>query len=605
MKEAADTAQLLSTMRGVAVDLQKQDRDVEWSGLTGGTDSIYFLQASSDLASGIREVVTRFEGKNLTGIILVSDGIYNNGLSPLYLPLRIPVYTVGAGDTTERSDIVLKNVAYNRIVYQGNKFLLRAEVGVIGLPNRDVTVTIQQKGKLIQQQKKNSNVRQMLDFDFQLEATSKGVQRFEIRVEPVASEANPGNNKTSAFVEVVEGRKKILLIAPAPHPDIKVLRTVVEKNSNYEFIVHIPGIKEAAPASLNPKDIDLLIAHQSPDQEGKTNAILTEFLREKSSAFIIIGQKTQLRMLPSIGVPLNFAPSGQRDEVQPVLNPDFHDLGFSDDLNTAIYRYPPVTVPFGKFSFPVNAKVILKQRIGSLVTDRPQLYTVEEGEQKLGVLIGDGIWKWRLNEFQESEKTASFDELMSKLLQYLSTRDDRRKFRCFPLQQEFTSDAPAVLESQVYNDLFEPVYGNIIDIELRDEQGKVNTYRYTTGSGNSSRYRIGGLKEGIYKYRASTDIKGKKEEVRGEFLIIEQNQESQNLTADFGLLRKLAESTGGKFYTLSNTVRLSEDIRKEEAKSVIHTEETFNPLINLKLVFFLLLALISVEWVLRKYFGSY
>ena len=194
---------------------------------------------------------------------------------------------------------------------------------------------------------------------------------------------------------------------------------------------------------------------------------------------------------------------------------------------------------------------------------------------------------------------------MSKLLQYLSTRDDRRKFRCFPLQQEFTSDAPAVLESQVYNDLFEPVYGNIIDIELRDEQGKVNTYRYTTGSGNSSRYRIGGLKEGIYKYRASTDIKGKKEEVRGEFLIIEQNQESQNLTADFGLLRKLAESTGGKFYTLSNTVRLSEDIRKEEAKSVIHTEETFNPLINLKLVFFLLLALISVEWVLRKYFGSY
>ena len=95
------------------------------------------------------------------------------------------------------------------------------------------------------------------------------------------------------------------------------------------------------------------------------------------------------------------------------------------------------------------------------------------------------------------------------------------------------------------------------------------------------------------------------EEVRGEFLLTEQNQESQNLTADFGLLRKLSENTGGKFYKLATINKLAKDLSSAEAKSLIHSEESFHPLINLKAVFFILLALISLEWFLRKYFGAY
>lgn len=614
VKETSDTATLLSSLRRVTDELKEQNREVAWSGLNGITDSLYFINSTSDLASGLRQTMGRYEGKNLAGIVLVSDGIYNNGLSPLYVPVRIPLYTIGTGDTTERADLVLKNVDYNRIVYQGNKFPLRAEVAISGFSNQEIVLSVLQQGKVLQQQKKNSGSNALLDFDFKLDAATQGVQRLEIRVESprwlsglsgVARETNLRNNRASAFVEVVEGKKKILLIAASPHPDIKTLRSVVEKNSNYEVIIHIPGVEEASPDLLQPGKVDLLIAHQSPELDGRTTALLSSFLKAKSSAFVVVGEKTLLRILPSVGVPITFDVASQRDEVQPVLNPDFRDLGFSDDLNSKITRYPPVMVPFGKFSFPATAKIILKQRIGSVVTERPLLYSVEEEGQKIGVLVGDGIWKWRLNEFQETEKTLAFDELFSKLLQYLSTRDDRRKFRCFPLQQQFTSDAPVIMESQVYNDLFEPVYGNAIDLELRDEQGKGTTYRYVTGPGNSSRYRIGGLKEGIYRYKAATEVKGKKEEVRGEFLVTEENQESQNLTADFGLLRKLAENTDGKFYRLSDIDRLTADLTSEEAKSVIHSEETFHPLINLKIVFFLLLALISLEWFFRKYFGAY
>ncbi len=127
-------------------------------------------------------------------------------------------------------------------------------------------------------------------------------------------------------------------------------------------------------------------------------------------------------------------------------------------------------------------------------------------------------------------------------------------------------------------------------------------YTYVT-SPSSSRYRIGGLKEGIYRYTASTTLNGSKEQVSGEFLVTAQNLESQNLVADFVLLRKLADQSGGRFYFESELSKLSGDLNTLQAKTLIHSEDSFHPMINLKAVFFLLLFLLSLEWFTRKLFG--
>jgi hypothetical protein len=247
---------------------------------------------------------------------------------------------------------------------------------------------------------------------------------------------------------------------------------------------------------------------------------------------------------------------------------------------------------------------LLYQRIGSVTTDRPLLFSWEDENKKIAALVGEGFWRWRLSEFADNGNTEIFDELFSKLIQYLSTQDDKRKFRSFPLQNEFSEAEPVVIESQVYNELFELVYGNTIQLELHDEQGRITNYSYTTSPGGS-RYRIGGLKEGVYRFRASTKLNDKMEEVNGQFLVKSQNLEAQNLTADFSLLRKLSLETDGKFYHADQLSVLASDLEKTKAASLIHSDETFNQLINLKWVFFLLLILISAEWFLRKYMGSY
>ncbi len=605
IREVTDSLQrqkLLTDIERKAQELKDQDYDVTIRGLAEQQNPS-FRNGTSDLSGAIRSVASDYEGKNLAGIVLVSDGIYNSGSSPVYLPLRVPVYTIGLGDTTERVDLSLKNIAFNKIAYQGNKFPIRAEVLVKGLPNQNVTVSLFHSNKLITKQTLNSGNKSLLQFDFQAEAIEKGIQRLDLVIDSHSSETNVRNNRSGIFIEVVEGKKKILVVAPAPHPDIKALRSVIEANSNYEFHLHIPAIKED-PAFLQPGDVDLAIFQQVLDESGKTTALYTKFNQSPTAVMTMLSSKTSLRQLAANGIPLTFETNGQTDEVMPVINDQFRDFAFSENVNTVLSKYPPVSVPFGKFSYPGTSQVLLWQRIGNVTTTRPLLISWDDATKKRAVLLGEGIWKWRITEYDDHGSTESFDEVFGKLIQYLSTKEDKRKFRSFPIQNEFTDAESVVFESQVFNDLFQPIYGNKINLELRDEKGKITPFSYVTGSGNQ-RYRVGVLKEGVYKYKASTELNGKTEEVRGEFLVSQQNIESQNLTADFGLLRKLASETGGRFYPAGQLDQLNAGIEKSEVKSVIHSEDSYNSIINLKIVFFLLLILISAEWFTRKYMGAY
>lgn len=604
--DSTSRIQLKEQLDQVRKSLQQDGYEVKWNDLTGHQlDEVSFNAPTSDLNKGIQHVIQEHEGRNLAGIILVSDGIYNSGLSPLYTPVRMPIYAIGIGDSIARVDLVLKNVAFNKVAYQGNKFPIRAQVLLQGLQNQEVVVSVSKNGKSISTLQKNSADKSFLDFDFQLDATEKGIQRYDISVKSFDAESNKRNNAASVFIEVVEGKKKIVMIAPAPHPDVKAMKTVVEKNSNYEFVLHIPGIAEADPALLTAGGAELYIFHQVLDQFGKTSRLFSDLYKSKSSVMLMIGANTNLRQLQQYDVPIQFESfNGQWDDVTPVINNNFRDFGFSENSNGVFARYPPADVPFGKFSYPPSASVLLYQRIGSITTDRPMLMTWPDNNRKIAVMIGEGMWRWRLNEFADTGNTLFFDELFSKLIQYLSTLEDKRKFRAFPLQNEFSDSEPVVIESQVYNDLFELVYGNTIRMEVRNEKGEVSNYSYVTSPG-SSRYRIGGLKEGIYRFKASTTVNNNTEEVNGQFLVKSQNLEAQNLTADFGLLRKLATETGGKFYKADQVSDLTNNLNQTKVASLIHSEETFNQLINLKWVFFLLLALISAEWFLRKYLGSY
>jgi hypothetical protein len=557
------------------------------------------------MTGALKKIANRYEGSRIGGVVLVSDGIYNSGISPLYTTFNFPVYTIGVGDTLQHIDVAIKNVSYNKIAYQGNKFPLRVEVIVKNLESPSITASLLQRGKLIEKQTKVYKNNQLLVFDFQPSADEQGIQKLDIHLDVKEGEYNTQNNRTSVFVEVVEGKKKILVVASAPHPDIKALREVIDKNSNYEFILHTPTVNEQQPNTLRTDEIDLAIFHQSPDLRGRTNALFQQFAASKTSLLIILGQQSDLRQIEKQNMPVKFegAPRDY-DEVTPVVNTAFSSFIISPEANTMLVDFPPVSVHFGKVGVSLGASPLLFQRIGSVSTDKPLLAVTQQDDRKIGIMLGEGLWRWKLNEFDRTENTAAFDEIFGKLIQYLSTTEDKRRFRSYPIQQEFSDTQSVIFESQAYNSIYEPIYGNSIAIELTDEQGKKSDYSYTTSPGNS-RYQIGGLKEGVYRYKARTTLNQRPEEVKGEFAVVKRQTELQNLTADFDLLKALSANTGGKFYQQMNVQSLNTELQKTEAKSVIHSEESYDTLINLKWVFALLALLATVEWTLRKYLGSY
>lgn len=587
--------------------LEEKGYDVEINNLAGEEleNEIQFQAPVSDLQSALRNVTNRYEGRRTDGVLLISDGIFNAGVSPLYASYNFPVNTLGIGDTTQRVDINIRNVAYNKIAYQGNQFPIRVEVLSRGIANRSLAVSLIKGGKVIDRQSKSSSEDGLTIYDFKILANEKGIQKYDVVVESLEEELNKRNNRTSIFVDVVEGKKKILLIASSPHPDIKAIRSVLDKNSNYEFLLHIPGVDELPAQILNNEKIDLYILHQVPDQRGKTRELFLRIAKTQIPMFVIVGRYSDLSLLAAQGAPLRIEGIPREyDEVTPVINPAYNNFLISSETRSVVADYPPLSVPFGKIQIPLGSTALLHQRIGSIGTDKPLLAIDTRNGRKIGLLLGEGIWRWRLDEYGKTEETKAFDELFGKLLQYLSTSDEKRKFNSYPIQQEFSEVEPVIFESQVYNDIFEPVFGNTIDMELADDAGRKSRYTYVTSPGNI-RYQIGGLKEGVYRYRSTTSIRGSTEEVNGQFVVVSRQTELHNLTADFDLLRKLSSNTGGKFYALDQLDNLTNDLMVKEATGIIRAEEKYDSLIKLKWIFWVLLGMITVEWFMRKYYGSY
>jgi hypothetical protein len=277
---------------------------------------------------------------------------------------------------------------------------------------------------------------------------------------------------------------------------------------------------------------------------------------------------------------------------------------YTPEQATLLQKLPPVSVPFGEYKMGANTEVILYQKVGALITNKPLLAVNTEKNKKSAVMAGEGLWEWWLEEYNLTEKHEAVDDLVSKLVQYLSAKEDKRKLRVYPVADEFLDTEKIVFEAETYNDIYERIYGIPIRLQVTDEEKKVNNYSFTNAESNS-RFEISGLSKGIYTYKATASVQGKTETVTGEFRVKDLQLEALTTTADHNLLRKLAEATNGKFYLPAEVDQLTAALTNNPPPDVIQSSEELLELIHLKWLFFVLLALLTLEWGTRKYQGAY
>ncbi len=600
--------QLKSSVREIGEEIQEKGYLLDYRSFESpeALDSIDFDFVSSDINGLLREIISDYEGRNLSSVVLFSDGIYNRGISPTYNPYRFTINTIGLGDTVPKQDINVKTLYYNKIAYQGNKFPLVAEIANTGFEGQTVEVTVNNQGKAIasKQLKFNEN-KGVNSLEFLLDADKEGMQHYIVQVKPQDTEFTAQNNNGHAYIEIIEGKEKILLIAQAPHPDIKAIKSAVESNKNYELKLVVLSVDETANRKdINDEKYDLVIFHQLPGK-GVSSALVNEYLEKAKGRWFVVGSQTDLLALSQLNdvITINNT-NNDTDEVSAFFNRDFGGFQLDNENQSTMEEYLPLTVPFGKLELKNRAEALLYQKVGNVNTSKPLLVVGEEEGKKTAVLLAEGIWQWRLQEYAKYENTLTFDGLVTKLAQYLSAKEDKRRFKVYPVKNEFEDSEPVVFETEIYNDIYEQVFGVKIDLIITDEEGKKKNFSYITNE-NNTRYRISNLSEGIYQYNASVNLEGQTLTSGGEFTVRSLQIEALDLTANHNMLRQLAEESGGLFFQQDDMDALSDELGNQEVKEKIYTNEAYLPIINLKWLFFVLMLLVTVEWGIRKYLGSY
>lgn len=582
--------------------LQKKDIDVKIQSLQKPNiqkiEKISFSATTTPLSQLLTDIQNNYENRNLDKVILVSDGIHNQGISPTFLTYRSPIFTLGLGDTTAKRDIRLQSVLANKVAYLGNDFPIVAEVENDGFKGGNSQVILSQNGQIIAQKNisfKNDNDVQQLTFNTQ--AGQKGIQHYTIQVQPLEGEFTLQNNVRDVYVEVIDGKEKILLLASAPHPDIKALKSAIEKNENYSFTLHIPNVTE-----FKEDKYDLVIFYQIPNLSGVGNEFLEKY--KSLPKMFVLGANSDLLTFNSQSNALKISGRGGRtDQVTAVFNKNFTKFNLDNGKINFFEKYPPLAVPFGEYITNANTEVILSQQVGDVRTERP-LLVIENTTPRNAILAGEGIWQWRLEEYNLKNEHLTFEDWTNKVFQYLTIKDDKRKLRVYPTQDEFLDYEKMVFESETYNDIYERIYDKKINLSLTDNEGKNRTYTFTSAEG-STRFEISGLPKGIYKYVATSQINGKTEQASGEFVIKSLQLESLTATADHNLLKQISQKTQGKFFNQKQYEAFEKAVLDSRKPNLIHSTEDISEIINLKWIFFLLMFLLTMEWGSRKYLGSY
>ena len=402
------------------------------------------------------------------------------------------------------------------------------------------------------------------------------------------------------FLSLIDGKQKVLIVASAPHPDISALRQSIGNNRNYEVTDRLSDNLNESLAQYS-----LIILHQVPSVTDASSRLLQDIKTLGLPVLYILGAQSSLPLMNELktGVSITSG-NGNTNETLPIVTPGFALFTLSDNTRKALLEYPPLLSPFGQYRIATSATPMLYQRIGSVATDMPLLLFNQGTEGKSAVLSGEGIWRWRVSDYFLHGNHQIFDEMMRKIVQYLSVKLDKSLFRII-MRNQYLENEAIEANAEVYNDSYELVNEAEVSLNIVDEIGK--KFSYTFGrTTNDYHLNIGNFSPGVYKYTAYVTYAGKNYTRKGEFVVTALNIESAVTVANHHLLYNLANRHGGTMLYPKNMQSIKDLLEKrDDMKTVVYAERRYTDLINIFWIFLLIVALLGTEWVLRKRVGGY
>ncbi|MBA4241032.1 MAG: hypothetical protein C0448_09915 [Sphingobacteriaceae bacterium] len=553
------------------------------------SETFDFKGKETDISKLFSDIENNYANKNIGAIILATDGIYNKGTNPLYSieKFNAPIYTIALGDTIPLKDVWIQTINHNQVAYLGNSFPVEVVVNAIDLKDKSVSVSVSQNGKVLKTENLTINSNAFsTTLNYLLEANKPGIQKYTVAISYLNEDKNIQNNTQSFIIDVIDNREKVLILANAPHPDIAALEQSISAPQTYE--VEVALINEF---SKPLKPYSLVIIHQVNNIPQRIN----NELKANNQSVFYIGTNT--------GSSAKTLFSSKNNDAEGVYQKEFSLFTLSDELKNYIKDFPAVATPFRNGAVANGANILIAQKIGVVETEDPLLLFTEINGVKTAQFLGDGIWKWRMRDYADHNNHNLFNELISKTVQYLSVKADKSFFRVFT--KKIINENEAIdFTAEVYNQSYVLVTEPDVTLILKDNKNK--TYNYTFNK-KQTMYGLsaGQFPTGEYSYEAKVKYGDKLYTKAGIIIIKEIVSEKINTVANHQLLFQISKQSGGKLFYENQLEQLQKEILASDSiKSITYSHKQLTDLVNLKWLFFVILAFLSIEWFLRKYNGK-
>ena len=185
---------------------------------------------------------------------------------------------------------------------------------------------------------------------------------------------------------------------------------------------------------------------------------------------------------------------------QPVLSDDFQLFYISEGLSALIPSFPPLVSRFGSVEFNSMFSVMFNKRLGDVTKKEPMLYFGKNSFAKFGVLYGEGIWRWKIEDYRLNKTNDLFNELIQKVTQYLMVKKSTNQFNVIT-PEEIKRNEDVLVRAEFYDEAFNLTTKPIIDFEYKNEEGLKYLSTFSVED-NSYVLPLGDLPPGKYEWKA-------------------------------------------------------------------------------------------------------
>ena len=586
--EASELYQKIADNKAIAkkYDVQLFSFDDEFKSL----EQLDFKGNQSHIDGVARNLKQLYRNTNYP-VVLFTDGNQTMGNDYVFsFQENTSVLPVVLGDTTMVFDLKVNQINVNKYAFLKNKFPVEVFLQYNGNQPFSTTFAIQNGNQTIHKQTVSfSKDKRAQSISVLLNADKVGIAKYKAVISSNIKEKNTVNNAKNFAVEVIDQRSEIALISAINHPDLGALKRSIETNQQRKVSI----LKPEEVKSL--QNYNILILYQ-PIASFK--AIFEQNKVAQINTFVITGTATNFNFLNQVQNDLLFKMSAQKEDYLATFDSNFN---LFSQANIGFENFPPLEHNFGTIAIKSNVNTLLSARIRNVQLQNPLLTFTENGSKRNAYLLGENIWKWRLENNLNKKSFDDFDLFTDKIIQFLVTNASKKNLNV-TYESFYNSGESIEIIAEYFNKNYEFDDKAQLTIQVINSKTKAAKKYDLLKATNSYKVNLDGLVAGNYSFKVTE--KQSNTSFSGSFEVLDFEIEKQFVNPDKSRLEQLASNTNGTVFYPNQIENLIKSLLENE--NYIPTQkETIkkSPLIDWIWLLILVVLSLATEWFVRKYNG--